>query len=423
MQHIMHNKRLAIARRFFLLIVTCYALASFHRTVLGSLGADIGEDFGVGGGLVSVMAASLFYPYAIMQVAAGIFSDRWGARRTVTLALLITCCGTGLLAMAWSVPMACFSRILTGIGIGLLFVPGIRLVQNWFPAKMHPLWTGLYLSLGCCGMFFASWPIRALTSCAGWRNALLIVAGITFILAILGGLFLRNSPADAGLEVDDEPASVQTIRQFPLGQSIAMVLKSRTYWGVSIWMFCLLGVFYAFIGLWAGSYFLQAYLLDSTQISLILAAISVGGIVGPSLYGVFLSFFPVSKRVIMLVAGLGGLAMVTLLIIPCRVIPFALLPVWGFLFTFFLGSTVNIGILELQENLPPEIAGTATGMVNIYCALGGAILQMASGLLMEILAPEGVYTIGTYSRMFILFWILLAVGCLGVLLCKKRITK
>lgn len=48
--------------------------------------------------------------------------------------------------------------------------------------------------------------------------------------------------------------------------------------------------------------------------------------------------------------------------------------------------------------------GTATGMINIYSYIGTALLQLASGWIMEAQAPgQAAYGIGQYASMFILF--------------------
>ena len=412
------------ARFIFLLMVICYFLPSFHRALFGTLGGDIAEDFAVGGGLVSLMAAALFYPYTIMQVIAGILADRWGSRRTVTIALVITSAGTLLLATANTVPVVCIGRVLTGIGAGMLYIPGLRLVENWFPKHMHAFWTALFLSLGTCGMFLASWPLRILSNFSGWRTALILVSCITLGLAVLGGLFLRNSPADAGLctEHADE-VSVRTKKAaIPLGRIVPTVLKSRTYWCIAVWLFCMFGVYYAFIGLWAGTY-LNAYGLDNERAALILAAISIGAIIGPTLYGSFISWFRVSNRAVMHFAGIGGLMMVAVMVIPAQVMPYWLLPVWGFLLSIFLGSAGTFGLLEVQDAFPEEIAGTVAGMINLYTALGAAMVQNISGGIMELLAPDGVYDITDFSSMSILFVVLILAGCVSLFLCPKSARK
>ena len=412
---------LRLARFYFVLLLFCYALAPFHRTVLSTLGVDLMEDFSVGGGLISVMGAAFFYPYAAMQIPAGILADRWGARRTVMVFLTLAAAGTFLFAMATTVSMGAVGRVLTGTGVAMIFVPGLRVILSWFPRRMHPLCTGLFLSLGTGGMFLASWPLNALSGLFGWRWAMMLVALFTCVLAVLCGVFLRNTPEDAGLEGERTFSPAQSGKGMPLKEALLLILKSRTYWGVSLWFFCLYGVFYAFSGLWAGPYLLQGYGLDKERASVVLMAISAGAIIGPSLHGAFLSWVRVSKRKLMAAVCLVGMALGVVLILPSPVLPYALLPVWGFFFSVFVGGVGSLGLLKIQEDFPPAIVGTATGMVNIYTALGGGILQMCSGWLMEHIAPGGAYDIAVYAGMFLLFFVLIGVGFLAALLCRPGV--
>lgn len=115
-----------------------------------------------------------------------------------------------------------------------------------------------------------------------------------------------------------------------LKDTLAFILKSRTYWGVSLWFFCMYGVFYSFSGLWAGPYLQQGYGLDRGRVSVVLMAISAGAIIGPSLYGAFLSWVRVSKRKLMAAVCLAGMALGTVLITPFPALPYAVLPIWGF---------------------------------------------------------------------------------------------
>ncbi|WP_077071807.1 MFS transporter [Mailhella massiliensis] len=414
------NKQvLRLARFYFVLLLFCYALAPFHRTVLSTLGVDLMEDFSVGGGLISVMGAAFFYPYAAMQIPAGILADRWGARRTVMVFLALAAAGTFLFASASTVSMGAAGRVLTGTGVAMIFVPALRVILSWFPRRLHPLCTGLFLSLGTGGMFLASWPLNALSGLFGWRWAMLLVALFTCALAVLCGVFLRNTPADAGLKGETAFSSDgRSAKAMPLKEALTLILKSRTYWGVSLWFFCMYGVFYAFSGLWAGPYLLQGYGLDKERASVVLMAISAGAIIGPSLHGAFLSWVRVSKRKLMAAVCLAGMALGSVLIIPAPVLPYAVLPVWGFFFSVFVGGVGSLGLLKIQEDFPSSIVGTATGMVNIYTALGGGILQMCSGWIMERIAPGGVYDITVYAGMFLLFFVLIGVGFLAALLCR-----
>ena len=151
----------------FFLLTACYALVSFFRTSTSTLAVDIMTDFAVGGGLMSVMSSAYFYPYGFMQIPAGILSDRWGSRNTITLFMLLGAAGTLLFALSTSVTAATVGRVIIGMGMGMVFVPSLRVFLRWFPHHQHVLITGLILSLGSGGMPLPPCPLMTLAQITG----------------------------------------------------------------------------------------------------------------------------------------------------------------------------------------------------------------------------------------------------------------
>ncbi|MFQ8736486.1 MAG: MFS transporter [Bilophila wadsworthia] len=121
----------------FSILTICYALVSFFRTSTSTLAVDIIREFAVGGGLMSVMSSAYFYPYGFMQIPAGILSDRWGSRNTIASVLLIGAAGSLLFALSGSVTAATAGRVLIGVGMGMVFVPALRVILYWFPPARH----------------------------------------------------------------------------------------------------------------------------------------------------------------------------------------------------------------------------------------------------------------------------------------------
>ncbi|MFR1533848.1 MAG: MFS transporter [Bilophila wadsworthia] len=74
-----------------------------------------------------------------MQIPAGILSDRWGSRNTIASFLLIGAAGSLLFALSGSVTAATVGRVLIGVGMGMVFVPALRVILYWFPPARHAL--------------------------------------------------------------------------------------------------------------------------------------------------------------------------------------------------------------------------------------------------------------------------------------------
>lgn len=414
------TKVVTVAKCYFIFLLLCYALAPFHRTVPSTIGLEIMNDFNINNVMISVMGAVFFYFYAVMQIPAGILADRFGAKETCSIFLFIAGLGTFLFSLSSNFYLACFGRILIGIGVAMIFVPGLKIILNWFPHKMHPICTGMFLSLGTGGMFLASWPLAKASEFMGWRMALTAIGILTVVLAVVCWIWVKNDPEKSGRQQDQTSETIQTANQLSLKKSIKYILTSKSYWAISLWFFSLFGIFYAFSGLWAGPYFTEAYHLSSDYKALVLSCISAGAIIGPSIFGFILSWLSVTKKFLMFLVCLLGIFFSIPLIVPYTIVPHAVLPVWFFFFSICIGGCGSLGLIKIQDDFPKELVGTATGMVNIYTALGGGIIQMSSGWIMNLLNPEGSNTIQTYSQMFILFIVLLALAAVIVLFLLSK---
>ena len=74
----------------------------------------------------------------------------------------------------------------------------------------------------------------------------------------------------------------------------------------------------------------------------------------------------------------------------------------------------------MQDEFPSEIVGTATGMINIYCYIGTALLQLVSGWIMELQAPgQSSYQLSQYATMFMLFMAMFLCALIAVLFCLR----
>ena len=246
----------------FSILTICYALVSFFRTSTSTLAVDIMREFAVGGGLMSVMSSAYFYPYGFMQIPAGILSDRWGSRNTIASFLLIGAAGSFLFALSGSVTAATAGRVLIGVGMGMVFVPALRVILYWFPPARHALGTGLILSLGTGGMLLATYPLMLLSQAVGWRGSMFAATAATVLVAGATWLWVRNRPEEAGYAPAWVSIAPRKHPAPPLRETMLRIVRSRTYWSVSTWFFCMYGSFYAMTGLWAGPYFIQGYGLD-----------------------------------------------------------------------------------------------------------------------------------------------------------------
>src|ERR1700751_2544508 len=136
---------------------------------------------------------------AIGPFAAAVM-DRFGARRTITLALAVTAASV-VLTPAMSQPWQLV--LLWGVVVGLStgFVGGVLaayIAGRWFRAR-EGLVVGLLTAANAAGQLVFLPTMASLVTRFGWRIMSLVLAGAVIAFLPLPALLMRNRPEDVGL--------------------------------------------------------------------------------------------------------------------------------------------------------------------------------------------------------------------------------
>ncbi len=132
----------------FWILAFSYVLVYFHRLCPAVVAVDMMRDLKAGGGLIGLLGAAYFYPYALMQLPAGLLSDSWGPRKTITLFFCVAFAGSLLLGLAPNLFWAIAGRTLVGLGVAMLFVPTMKILAEWFRVKEFAFMTGILMAMG-----------------------------------------------------------------------------------------------------------------------------------------------------------------------------------------------------------------------------------------------------------------------------------
>jgi len=411
-------------RWFIFSILACgYILVYFHRLCPAVLAVDMMRDLQATGALTGLLGAAYFYPYALMQLPAGLLSDSWGPRNTITLFFIIAFAGSVLLGLAPSVFLAILGRTLVGLGIAMLFVPTLKILAEWFHAREFAVMTGILMALGGVGSLSAATPLAALSAWIGWRLSFVAVGFFTLALAILVYFFVRNQPADMGWDSPaDQPRS--SAASISLMEGVRKVLTCRVFWPVAIWFLFDCAVFFSFGGLWGGPFLAHVYGLEKAQAARILSMMAIGMIIGsPCLSYVSNNVFRGRKPVLIL-CSLVTLVLTGLLAFYTAKIPLAGLYLLCLGLGIFSSAVVVIAFTVNKELFPVQMAGTATGIVNLFPFAGGAIFQPILGFVLEHYGREGdKFTLMGYQRAFLILFICAAIAAVSSFLVKETMEK
>ena len=378
-----------------------YVMVYFHRLCPAVVAQDMRRDLLAGGGLLGLLGSAYFYPYALMQLPAGLLSDSWGPRKTITLFFCAAFAGSVVLGTAPNAYVAVVGRALVGLGVAMLFVPTLKVLAEWFRIKEFAMMTGILMAMGGVGSYSASAPLAYISNWVGWRLSFLLVGSFTLALAALVWVFVRDRPSDMGLPKLAEPSGHPSRHPFGpegvtvhLTQGVKMVLSHPRFWPLASWFFFTCAIFFSFIGLWGGPYLMQVYGLSNVKAGHILSMAAVGMIAGsPLLSFVSNYFFKARKPVLILSSVFMSTATAVLFFFPRGIAP-PFLYLICFTIGMFSGASVTIGFTANKELFPVPIAGTASGLVNFFPFLGGALFQIILG---AVLDSQGLTATGGFS--------------------------
>lgn len=175
--------------------VLYYAFAVFQVPMRAELGFTTAQTAGAFS--LAVLVTGL------AAVPVGRWLDRHGARGLMTVGSV----SAVLLVVAWSRVHTLLGLYAVFAGVGLvsaavLYEPAFAVVLRWFAAGRAQALLALTVAAGFASTIFLP-ASDALIQAVGWRDALLVLAGVLAATTVLPhALVLRRDPADLGLHPD-----------------------------------------------------------------------------------------------------------------------------------------------------------------------------------------------------------------------------
>ncbi|NPV50016.1 MAG: MFS transporter [Candidatus Methanofastidiosum sp.] len=177
----------------FILIVA--SLASFITAFMGSsiniaLPA-IGNEFNIDAVLLSWVSTSYLLAAAISLVPTGRLADLYGRKKIFAYGIVIFTIATLISAISNSISLLMVSRVLTGIGVGMVFGTSVAIVTSAFPLSERGKAIGFTVSAVYLGLSMGPFIGGILTQNFGWRSIFVasVLMGVvtTFVTSFIKG--------------------------------------------------------------------------------------------------------------------------------------------------------------------------------------------------------------------------------------------
>ena len=371
-----------------------YFFSMFHRVAVpGTLFNEFQSSFKASAAEVAVLGSIYLYIYGLMQIFAGMISDRIGSSKTLLAGGGILAAGSLVFPFPGTIGFVYLARALIGLGASLIYISMLKHVNTFFPREDFTFILGISMVIGYAGGLAGTYPLERAAAHAGWQVSFFTAGILCLILVIFLAFRLRCI-----LICRDCSFSLESLKGIIRNKAIYPVIFSGSI------VFAVYFVIQATIGKKmledvAGLTPSAAALFTFSMMIIVMASILFHGYMGKR----------TRKRKLFSVMSSGSvLTGVVLIILNLRF--FTSLPL--FFISYFLcawaggGNILNPAIMK--ELNPNEAAGTAVGTYSTIMFLTVAAVGHLSGKVMDLfeggaeVSPDAViYPVEAYSVIFL----------------------
>lgn len=313
-----------------------------------------------------LLTAAATMSYALGQIPAGLLADRFGPRRPFFAGLVGWSALTIAFAFIHALWLAVGCLFIAGAFRAMMFAPGLSLLASWFPPARRATAMSLYMVGGFGGQIALALLAPLIAGAYGWRFALIALA----LPGLIGAFAFRAFAADAPRRHMAAPLA------WP---DVLSVVRSPVMWLCCALQFARFTVVIAFI-VW-----LPSLLVADHGFSMQSAGLIVG--IGAALTAAsnFVGGYA-SDRLRNPPLVIGG----TFAVLACSCWMLATVQSVSLLFvaialgTIFLQFYFGPIFLVPVEVLGARLAGTATGVGNLFANIGGFLTAYAFGAIKDL---------------------------------------
>jgi MFS family permease len=400
----MRALKLTAPHTVLLLLCAMYLILYVDRVNISTAAPLIQTDLGLSNTELGLAFSAFAYPYTLFQLIGGWLGNRFGARRTLCLSILIVCIATALTGAVGGLLSLFCARIALGFGEGAALPTATHAMSSWTSAERWGFAQGITHSFARLGNFVTPAIVAALIAWSSWRVSFLILAGISLVWMAIWFWYFRDTPNDHPAITEDDLASLPArarsqnrpvIPWLPLFRRILPATAVNFCYGWTLWLFLS----------WIPSFFVQNYHLALGSSALYASGVFFGGVVGDTLGGTLSDFIlrrtgnVVTARRSVIVAGFLGACV---FLIPVILVHDLLVSAVSLSLAFFFAELIVAPIWAVPMDIAPRYAGSAAGMMNFGSAFAGIVSPLFFGTMIDLT--------GTWTVPFVASVLLLLVG-------------
>jgi ACS family glucarate transporter-like MFS transporter len=192
------NHSAATRQRFLLVfLLFLHTVNTYMDRVCISAAKDAMQDdiVGLNDQMMGYVFGIFAIGYALFQIPAGLFSDRAGPRRALTIVVIIWSLFTAMTGAVFTAVGLLVVRFLFGMGEAGAYPGATRALYSWLPAKERGLGQGIFHSGARVGAAASLVVMPWLIDLIGWRMTFVANAGIGLVWGAIWWVWYRDDPA------------------------------------------------------------------------------------------------------------------------------------------------------------------------------------------------------------------------------------
>jgi len=318
---------------------------------------------------------------SLLRLPVGILTDRYGGRNVFVILLISIIAPLYLIGSATQYWQFLVLGLFVGVA-GASFSVGVTYTAKWFPPARRGLAMGIF-GAGNAGAALTNFAAPALLVMWGWQSVPKVYAIVMVIVVIVFWMFTHEDPEH------------RSVSQVTIREQLSLLRDPK------IWKYCQYYslVFGGFVGmsLWITKYYVSEYQLDLTTAALLAsifvlpsglvrafggwlsdkygAYVVTWGVMWVSWVCLFLLSYPQTVMTIKVISGEDWNFSVGM-------------NIWIFTaLLFVLGISWGLGKASVFKGLAdeyPDNLGVASGIVGLAGGLGGFLLPILFGVLIDI---------------------------------------
>ena len=397
-----------VSNKVFLLLCCMAFIMYVDRTNISVAAPILKSELQLTNTQLGLVFSAFATAYACCGVPGAWLSDRFGARRLLSLSGILWSVATIATGLVSGLSSLVAARLFVGAGEAPIYATAARVISTWIPEHRRGLAQGVMHGSGRLANALSPLIVTGLIVLLTWRTAFVALGAVTILFFAFLYAWFRDEPREHSGITDTELNALERSNRATMGRTLEPIVWPdllRRVWPASAACFAHGWMLWFFLN-WVPSYFSARYGMKIETSALFSTLVLLGGTLGTMMGGILSDWhFRTTKnrlrsrRDIIIFGFLSSIIGLVPLLFSDNVVVNA----GGLGVAFFLSELADSPLWLVGAEVAPKHAGTSSALTFAGMAVAGAISPLIVGKLLDV-------TGGNWSIAFIVSIVVMILG-------------